>query len=254
MIAPGQAPKQEAAEPWRRPNGMLAAAKRSAHACPGVRCQYRMDTLRWIVLLLAVMALATLLAVSANADESSDAEAYIAKLRGTAIDQVITTDIEQPERMSGSRALISLNLDVEAIARLVLGRHWHAATEEERLAFLEVIQESLVRRSMVLIAEYSGERLIVGYIHPVSVDPMLSTVLTPLARPGSAAVKVEWRVHQTGDGYRIVDVIAEGVSMALTLRAKYHSCISGHGGSMNALIRALCEKLPAELVHDKAHG
>ncbi|MCH7795062.1 MAG: ABC transporter substrate-binding protein, partial [Proteobacteria bacterium] len=41
------------------------------------------------------------------------------------------------------------------------------------------------------------------------------------------------------DGYRIVDIVAEGISIAVTLRSEYTSVLKQSGGDIDALVRKL---------------
>ena len=65
---------------------------------------------------------------------------------------------------------------------------------------------------------------------------------TKLRRAKGEAIHVNWRVRKHGEGYKIVDIIAEGISIAVTLRSEYVSVLKRNGGDVDALTLVLREK------------
>ena len=118
--------------------------------------------------------------------------------------------------------------------------HWRDWTRFNRRQVLMVA--GLVRRlggtKGVERVEVTGSRL-VG-----SEDSMVSTRIT-LGNEGSPA-NVEWRVRQGDTGYRIIDVVAEGVSLAVTTRNEFGAIVSQ--GGIDGLLAQLRERraLPSE--------
>jgi phospholipid transport system substrate-binding protein len=60
-----------------------------------------------------------------------------------------------------------------------------------------------------------------------------------LLRERGEPVRIDWRVRRRDDGYRIVDIVAEGISIAVTLRSEYTSVLKQNGGDVGALVRQL---------------
>jgi len=52
-------------------------------------------------------------------------------------------------------------------------------------------------------------------------------------------------MRQTGQGFKIVDIVAEGVSIAVTLRSEYGSALKNNGGNVAKLVEELRVKLSA---------
>ncbi len=58
---------------------------------------------------------------------------------------------------------------------------------------------------------------------------------------------VGWLVEHKNGQFRVLDIVAEGLSMALTLRSEYASVIKRSGGRVEGLVAQLhahIEKLP----------
>lgn len=202
-------------------------------------------TLYRITLLVAAVVLMALAAPGARAATPPDAGAFLTNFNHRVGEQLAATDIAPEERERRFGALLKQTLNIEIIGRFVLGRHWRRASDEERKAFIEAFQRAIVHRFLPLLTKYSGGRLSVGHIRPDPKNPALSTVTSRLLRPQGEPVRVEWRIRREGGQYQIVDIVAEGVSIAITLRSEYSSFIRQHGGDVGALTESLRQRVAA---------
>jgi phospholipid transport system substrate-binding protein len=55
--------------------------------------------------------------------------------------------------------------------------------------------------------------------------------------------RVSWRVRESDGSFKILDIVAEGVSMAITLRSEYGTVLKNNGGQLPPLTDALREKV-----------
>jgi phospholipid transport system substrate-binding protein len=211
-------------------------------------------TLHRITLLVAAVVLMALAGSGARAADPPDAGAFLVNLNHRVGEQLAATDIAPEERERRFGALLKQTLNIEIIGRFVLGRYWRRASDEERKAFIEAFQRAIVHRFLSLLTEYSGGRLSVGRIRPDPRNPALSTVTSRLLRPQGEPVRVEWRIRREGGQYQIVDVVAEGVSIAITLRSEYSSFIRQHGGDVGALTESLRQRVTADAFTPETGG
>jgi len=59
---------------------------------------------------------------------------------------------------------------------------------------------------------------------------------------GQPPAKVIWQVARQPSGYKITDVVIEGISQAITYREEFSSVIRQHGEQVSALTQQLREK------------
>ncbi len=168
---------------------------------------------------------------------AADPAAFIQDLGESALAQ-LTGDVTPEQREAHFRKLFTENFDVPAIARFVLGRYWNTATPAERDEFISLFEDLIVQYYAGRFTEYSGEQLEIGEVR--SDHPGFSTVHSSVVLPRTTdAVRVDWRVRETDGQLRIVDVMVEGVSMAVTQRAEFASVIQSRGGKLEGLLEAL---------------
>ena len=174
---------------------------------------------------------------------ANDAGAFLTNLGERAVVELGDQSLNEAERERRFRDLFNESVDVPAIGRFVIGPHWRRATEDEKTGFLKVFEDAIVQRFLPLFAEYSGETFSIGRIRQDANNPEHLFVTTSIVQTNGEPVDVEWRVRQRDGSYQILDIIAEGVSMAITLRQEYSSVIRQSG--VSGLTAQLREKVEA---------
>jgi phospholipid transport system substrate-binding protein len=107
--------------------------------------------------------------------------------------------------------LLSPSFDREYAARLVLGIHWRSASSEQREEFAAALYQRLLRTYAEAVSEWTPDRF---KLLPVLADPaaLQVTVHTLITNSRAAVVPVDFRLHQTTAGWKIFDVVVDGVS------------------------------------------
>jgi phospholipid transport system substrate-binding protein len=169
-----------------------------------------------------------------------DPAAFIENLGAQAIEGLTGPHLSQSEREARFRTLLAEHFDLPAIGKFVLGRYWRSATDGEQAEFLDVFEDFLVRSYAIRFAEYSGESFQVTGATGTKDDTAI--VHSQVVR-GRDAMRVDWRVRTRGGQFAILDIIVEGVSMAVTQRSEFAAVIQSRGGKVGGLIEALRQKL-----------
>ena len=198
-----------------------------------------MQIRRPAVAILASVLLAALSGGQARAQAAQGAGGFLTELTDRAVDQLSEPGLSDDEQERRFRSLLGEGFDIPAIGRFVLGRYWRRASEEERAAFLATFEDLIVHRFLPLFAEYSGDKISVGVARPFRNNPDFINVSSKLIRDEGEPIRIDWRVRRRDDGYRIVDIVAEGISIAVTLRSEYTSVLKQNGGDVGALVRKL---------------
>jgi phospholipid transport system substrate-binding protein len=194
---------------------------------------------RSLGLLAGLLLLAGTAAASAHA---ADAGAFVESLGNRAIAQLTDKSLSDQERERRFRGLLVENFDIPAIGKFVLGRYWKTASGSQQSSFLQVFEDVLVKRFTPMFAKYGGETFEICRVVQ-DPDPKYSTVCSVVTSPDGEPVNVYWRTRAGGAGLKIIDVVVEGASMAITLRSEYSSVIQNSGGNVDTLITSLREKI-----------
>ena len=157
-------------------------------------------------------------APTARADDSKAAQAFIEKLGDDAISFLSDTSLTPDQRATKFAALFKNKFAVESIARFVAGAAWRAGTEAEQKEYIDLFTNFVVNTYAQRLSRYSGEQLKVGAARVIDDSVVVSSEIVQKNGPPT---KVDWRLRNTPDGFRILDVIIEGISMAITQRSDF---------------------------------
>jgi len=128
------------------------------------------------------------------------------------------------------------HFDADYAARLVLGKHWRTATEEQRKRFIDAFYDSLMANYGDALLEFTGER--VRFL-PFKGDPSANTatVRTEVKRDDGTPVPVNWSMRRTPEGWKAWDVTIEGISYVKNFRTDFGAEIDQKG--LDAVIQRL---------------
>jgi len=142
------------------------------------------------------------------------------------------------ERKHRFRDLFRDAFDIPTIGRFVVGRYWRSADKAARAEFLTVFEDVMVERFAPQFAGYAGTKFKIGAIREISENNQL-IVSSTIAPPNAEAAHVDWRLRSRDGRFKVLDVVAQGLSMAQTLRSEYGSVLKKSGGKIDALIALL---------------
>lgn len=167
---------------------------------------------------------------------------FLMNLRDQAIQQLADTAISEQERQRRFQTLLRENFDLLFISRFVLGRYWQRADESARSEFVSAFEGYITQRFTPVFAEYQGQRIEIDASISSQKSGDISSVASKILRDEKEPISITWRLQKRGDAYRIIDVVAAGVSMAITLRSEFASMLKSNGGDLRNAARALRSK------------
>jgi phospholipid transport system substrate-binding protein len=128
------------------------------------------------------------------------------------------------------------NFDADYAARLVLGRFWRTATEQQRSQFVDAFIQSMMRKYGNALLEFTADRLtILPFKGELTADR--ATVRTEVKRDNGTPVPVNYSLHATPKGWKAWDVTIEGISYVKNFRADFGQEIEAKG--LDAVIQRL---------------
>lgn len=135
-------------------------------------------------------------------------------------------------------------VDFEAATRLALGRFWPRASKAQQARLVAEFRTLLVRTTSAG-QRYEGQTVTVL---PAQMQPggTEATIRNRCLRPGAPPLQVDFQMHKTDAGWKIYDIVVEGVSLVFTYRSEFDAVLKQQG--IDGLIRRLAEKnAPAKI-------
>lgn len=170
----------------------------------------------------------------ASDDIAAGARDFVDRMGARAIGFLSDSSLGQEQRKAQFRSLLRDSYDMDTIARFALGRYWRLASTQQRKEYRRLFETMVVNVYARRFEDYKGQKF---EIRSQRADGDSDVLVTSYIVPDSGApVRVDWRVRYKGGKYRIVDVIVEGVSMAMTQRSEFSAVIQKGGGDVQVLI------------------
>lgn len=188
--------------------------------------------------------LAAPLAPAALADNASiDAARALVQGVGDQVLAVMQDDtLDDRQKFHRLVELLEGPIDLDLVARLILGRHWRTADQAQQQRYLELFRTYALDNLANRLHLFQGNEFeITGARAAGSSDAVVATrIRTAEGRP----LQVDWRLRDRDNGTLVaIDVIVEGVSLIVSLRSEFGSVIERRGmdGLLDELQRRIDE-------------
>tara|TARA_R110002096_G_scaffold431278_3_gene646329 strand:- start:699 stop:1364 length:666 start_codon:yes stop_codon:yes gene_type:complete len=132
-------------------------------------------------------------------------------------------------------------VDLNKISRLVLGKHWRKASDEQKTSFQKEFKGLLVNTYATAFKEFDEWTI---HFIPMTFDPTDTRLMvkTEIIQPSRPPVAVNYRMALNKAGeWKAYDVIIEGISMVTNYKASFSKTIKSAGG-LDQVIQQLAEK------------
>jgi phospholipid transport system substrate-binding protein len=169
---------------------------------------------------------------------TSDPASFVSDLASRALAPMPNEDTAAA-RQERFRQLFRQYFDVEACARSALGPHWLRATAQQRQDFVGLYEDYVVIGYSTALRTLGGETFKVLGSQP---DKGRAIVTSRIEINGAAPIRVDWQLNPTKDGYKVIDLIVNGISMAAKQHSELVSVIQRNNGSVPLLLVALRDK------------
>ncbi len=128
------------------------------------------------------------------------------------------------------------HVDVQFSAQQVLGKHWRTATADQRKRFIDAFYRSMLTTYGNALLEFTADDL---RIKPFRGDANAerASVDTEIKRSNGASVAVQYSLRKTPQGWKVWDVVIEGISYVKSFREDFGLEIDQKG--LDALLARL---------------
>jgi len=164
---------------------------------------------------------------------------FIRTVAKKAINSLANKQITASEKEEHFRKLLRQSFELKLIARFTLGRFWRRATKDQKTEYTKLFEDFVVKAYAARFSDYKGEKFIVGKVRKINDRDFL--VQSEFILMDGRKIPVFWRLRNSKT-LKIIDVLVEGVSMAITQRDEFAAIINRSGGKLDGLISALRKK------------
>ena len=195
-----------------------------------------------VIVLSAVMLVASLASQPARAEQQPDTllretiEQLLDELRSNRLDY----EADKCQLYSLVNNLVLPQFAVDKTVRLILGKHFKAASPEMRSRFTDAFMKMMIRTYATAMFDYTEQGLVPPPPEILELNESAVTVLLRQRVPvaGQAPVLVDYVMWRSKDDHwRILDIRIDHVSLVMAYRLQYDPMIKAKG--LEALIHRL---------------
>ncbi|MBU1426966.1 MAG: ABC transporter substrate-binding protein [Gammaproteobacteria bacterium] len=131
------------------------------------------------------------------------------------------------------------HFNFERMTKLAVGRAWRTATPEQKQALITEFRTLLVRTYTKAFTSYRDQ---IVEVKPLKLDLSMTevTVKTAIVKPGSQQpILVDYDMEKMPDGWKVYDLIVEGVSLVTSYRGTFADQVQQVG--IDGLIKTLTD-------------
>jgi phospholipid transport system substrate-binding protein len=169
----------------------------------------------------------------AYGDDKANAGAFADELGHKALAVISDSKLSKQAKLSKLETLFQQNVDIDWIGKFVLGRFWRGATESQKQQYLVNYKKFLIRHYTSNLTEFTNADFQVTKVTPEDQGAPANqggfVVSMRIKRPEAEDTLVDYTVRKADGGFKVYDIIVEGVSMITTQRSEFASVASQQG-------------------------
>ncbi|NOT68363.1 MAG: ABC transporter substrate-binding protein [Methylophilaceae bacterium] len=131
------------------------------------------------------------------------------------------------------------NFDFDRVSRLVLGKNWARASKDQQANFQREFRSLLLRTYATALSKYRNQTIEYKPLR-TQTDPNNAVVKTQVIQSGSQPIAIDYSLNKTASGWKVYDIVIEGVSLVTNYRGQFNDEI--RQSSMDGLIQKLADK------------
>ena len=174
----------------------------------------------------------------AKANQLEIAEDLIKGVSSNAIEILNNEENSEKEKFEAFRNLLDENVDTNLIAKFVIKSYWKDLTSEQQEEFINLFKIYIIKSYSLKLNSYSGETISITGSKKLN-EKYILVNSNILKEDQNSGIQIDWRVKINNENMKIVDLIVEGISLALAQRAEFTSIIENNNGDTEALISKL---------------
>ena len=141
------------------------------------------------------------------------------------------------------RKFVASRIATKALARFAVGHYWRRSSEQQRTRFHTLFRGYLAHMLGQHVHRLASRQLTVQSVMPAP-DAKTDVIVMSRVGKGSRKILFDWRIRKTKAGPKIVDVMVEGISMAVAQRHEFMAYIRSQQGDLGSLIARLEKQVP----------
>ncbi len=125
------------------------------------------------------------------------------------------------------------------MTQLAVGRNWRDASDAQKKSLIDEFRTLLIRTYSTSLSQYRNQTIDVKPLKVAAADTE-TVVKTNVNQPGGQPIPIDYSVEKQKDGWKVYDVLIDGVSLVTNYRSSFNTEIQKSG--IDGLIKSLADR------------
>lgn len=125
------------------------------------------------------------------------------------------------------------------MTQLAVGRNWRDASDAQKKSLIDEFRRLLVRTYSTSLTQYRDQTIEVKPLKIAAADTEV-IVKTQVNQPGGQPIPIDYSLEKAKDGWKVYDVLIDGVSLVTNYRSSFNTEIQKSG--IDGLIKSLVDR------------
>lgn len=150
---------------------------------------------------------------------------------------LIAGDAKKIEKLAEEKVLPYFNF--AHMTQLAVGRNWRDTSDIQKTALTEQFRILLVRTYSTSLTQFRNQTIDVKPLKVAAADTEV-VVKTQVVQSGSAPIPIDYSMEKTAAGWKVFDVLIDGVSLVTNYRSTFNTEIKANG--IDGLVKSLTDR------------
>lgn len=187
------------------------------------------------VFLLGIAGLAPAHAVAPDELVRKNTSEVLAMLK--ADKELAAGDPVKVEKLADEKILPYFNF--QRMTQLAVGRGWRDANDAQKTALINEFRRLLVRTYSSSLSQFRNQTIEVRPLKLAASDAEV-IVKTTISQQGAPGIPIDYSMEKTKDGWKVFDVLIDGVSLVTNYRSSFATEI--RNGGIDGLVKSLADR------------
>ena len=146
-------------------------------------------------------------------------------------------DTKKMEKLAEEKILPHFNFP--HMTQLAVGRNWKDASDPQKTSLTDQFRTLLLRTYSSTLSQYRNQTIDVKPLKAAAADSEV-VVKTAVIQSGGQPIPIDYSMEKTPSGWKVYDVLIDGVSLVTNYRSSFNTEIKTNG--IDGLIKSLTDR------------
>ena len=146
-------------------------------------------------------------------------------------------DTNREEYENKIKIIFEPMIDFRRVSASVMGKKYYLmATPEQRFNFVNIFKDSLLDTYAETLAQWGDSTISTNFPDELPEDGVLNIEVKQTLDTGTSKYPISYKLRKSSEGWKIVNIIINGVNLGLTFRNQFQALAKSHDENIEATL------------------